>query len=185
MIPEEEEKPRTRVTLYRCTCKHCDSAEEELKKLSILYGAVLEVQRVEQDARLRGFAGWSTPIVAVDGVGLTHYKVDVKAWEKAIKTRSGARASELTGVVVDMCCYFKRGARPAGHEKCAQECFAAGGPVGLSTIDGRVYLALPDKRDPAAFEKLKEFPEREVKVTGEIRLRDGLAGIMISEVRPI
>lgn len=176
----EQEQYRPKVSLYRCTCRHCDAAEEELRKLSERYGGVFEVSRVDRDERLRGFAGWSTPIVAIDGVGVTQFKVDVKAWEEALRKRSEARPSALVGVVVDMCCYFKRGARPEGHEACARECFAAGGPVGIAAFDGRVFLALPDKRDPSAFASLKERPGETVRVEGEIRMRDGLAGVVIT-----
>ncbi|HAZ09266.1 MAG TPA: hypothetical protein DCZ01_12270 [Elusimicrobia bacterium] len=180
MNDQEERVNRPKVSLYRCTCRHCDAAEEELRRLALRYGAIFEVQRVDRDERLRGFAGWSTPIVAVDGVGVTQFKVDVKAWEEALISRTGGKPPALVGFVVDMCCYFKRGVRPAGHEACALECFAAGGPVGIAALDGRVFLALPDKRDPAPFESLKKKPGEEVWVEGEIRLRDGLAGIVVS-----
>lgn len=176
------EQYRPKVTLYRCTCKHCDAAEEELRKLSERHGAVFEVQRVDRDERLRGFAGWSTPIVAIDGVGVSQFKVDVKAWEETLAARSLSRPSSLLGTVVDMCCWFKIGARPEGHEACARECFAAGGAVGVATFDGRIFLALPDKRDPAPFESLKERPGEKVRVEGEIRMRDGLAGVVVSRV---
>jgi len=176
------EQYRPKVDLYRCTCKHCDAAEEELRKLAERHGAVFEVHRVDRDERLRGFAGWSTPIVAIDGVGVTQFRVDAKAWEEALLARAQDRPSSLVGTVVDMCCYFKVGARPEGHEACARECFAAGGPVGLATSDGRVFLALPDKRDPAPFNSLKDRPEERVRVEGEIRMRDGLAGVVISRV---
>lgn len=176
----EPEAYRTKVTLYRCACRHCDAAEEELRKLSERYGAIFEIQRVDRDERLRGFAGWSTPIVAVDGVGVTQFKVDVKAWEEALRERARARPASLLGTVVDMCCYFKIGARPEGHEACARECFAAGGPMGIATFDGRVFLALPDRRDPSAFEGLKTRPGEKVRVEGEIRVRDGLAGVVVS-----
>lgn len=178
----EKEDYRPRVTLYRCTCRHCDTAEDELRKLSGQYGAVLEVQRVDRDERLRGFAGWSTPIVSIDGVGLTHYKVDVKAWEAALRERAGARPSSLKGYVVDMCCYFRRGFRPDGHEACARECFAAGGPVGIAAMDGQIFLALPDKRDNSAFESLKDKPGELIRVTGEIRMRDGQYGVVVMRV---
>jgi len=176
------EQYRPKVTLYRCTCKHCDAAEEELRKLSERHGAVFEVQRVDRDERLRGFAGWSTPIVAIDGVGVTQFKVDAKAWEEALLARAQARPSSLLGTVTDMCCYFKLGARPEGHEECARECFAAGGPVGIAASDGRVFIALPDRRDPSAFESLKARPGEQVRVEGEIRMRDGLAGVVVSRV---
>lgn len=177
--PGEE---RRKVTLYRCTCRHCDTAEEQLRELSERYGAVFEVERVDRDERLRGFAGWSTPIVAIDGVGVSQYKVDAKKWEEALREKTVARPSSLVGTVVDLCCYFLRGARPAGHEACAKECFAAGGPVGIAAADGRVFLALPDKRDISAFESLKNIPEERVKVVGEIRLRDGIMGVVVSRV---
>lgn len=178
----ESEQYRPKVALYRCTCRHCDAAEEDLRRLCGEYGAVFEVQRVDRDERLRGFAGWSTPIVAIDGVGVTQFKVDAKAWEEALAARARARPSSLLGTVTDMCCYFKLGARPEGHEACARECFAAGGPVGIAAFDGRVFLALPDKRDPSAFEGLKSRPEEKVRIEGEIRLRDGLAGVVVTRV---
>ncbi|MCM2305799.1 MAG: hypothetical protein NDJ72_13950 [Elusimicrobia bacterium] len=178
----EPEHYRPKVTLYRCACRHCDAAQEELLKLRERYGAVFEVQRVERDERLRGFAGWSTPIVAIDGVGVTQFKVDAKAWEEALRARAQARPSSLIGTVADMCCYFKLGARPEGHDACARECFAAGGPVGIASFDGRVFLALPDRRDPSAFQGLKDRPGQKVRVEGEIRLRDGLAAVVVSRV---
>lgn len=178
----EPEQYRPKVMLYRCTCRNCDAAEEKLRSLSAQYGAVFEVQRVDRDERLRGFAGWSTPIVAIDGVGVTQFKMDAKAWEEALRARARARPSSVRGTVTDVSCYFKLGARPEGHEACARECFAAGGPVGITALDGRVFLALPDKRAPAAFESLKSRPGEIVLVEGEVRLRDGLAGIVISRV---
>jgi hypothetical protein len=181
-MKEEPAEDRPQVTLYRCACRHCDAAEETLRELSNRYGAIFEVQRVDRDERLRGFAGWSTPIVAIDCVGVSQYKIDVKKWEDALRERAASRPESLVGTVVDMCCYFLRGARPAGHEACAKECFAAGGPVGIAAPDGRIFLALPDKRDPSAFESLKNIPEERVKVVGEIRLRDGIMGVVVSRV---
>ena len=180
---DQDGTERTRVTLYRCACGHCDLAEEQLRKLCLAHDALFEVQRVDSEYRMRGFAGWKTPIVTVDGVGITHYKIDAKAWEDAIKKRVGSRPSELTGMVVDMRCFFERGARPSGHQACARRCFAAGGPIGIATIDGRVYLALPDPAASSAYERLKEAPEEEVRVTGEIRFRDGISGIVVGGVR--
>ena len=52
--------------------------------------------------------------------------------------------------------------------------------MGIATSDGRVFLALPDKADPSAFESLKERPGEKVRVEGEVRLRDGLSGVMVS-----
>ena len=129
---------------------------------------------------MRRFAGWSTPIVAIDGVGVSQFKVDVKAWEDALRSRS--RRSAVVGVVVDMCCYFRLGANPEGHEACARECFEAGGPVGVAASDGRLFLALPDRSAPAAFASLKARPGARVRVEGESRFRDGLSGIVVSVV---
>lgn len=44
----EPEAYRPKINLYRCSCRHCDAAQEELGKLSEKYGAVLEVQRVDR-----------------------------------------------------------------------------------------------------------------------------------------
>ena len=37
----EQEQYRPMVALYRCTCRHCDAAEDELSKLSERHGVVL------------------------------------------------------------------------------------------------------------------------------------------------
>jgi hypothetical protein len=91
----EQEQHRPTVALYRCTCRYCGAAEEELRKLSERHGAAFEVQRVDRDERLRGFAGWCTPIVVIDGVGVSQSKVDVKAWEAALLKRAETRPSGL------------------------------------------------------------------------------------------
>lgn len=178
----EEGEVRTRVALYRCGCADCDAAEEQLRALTQRYGADLEVDRVDRDARLRGFAGWDTPIVSIDGTAITHYVMDKKAWERALRDKTAARPTTVAGLVVDMCCYFRRGVRPAGHESCARECFESGGPAAVVSGDGRVFLALPDRSAPEAFASLKERPGREVRVTGEVRLREGHYGIVVSRV---
>lgn len=89
---------RPKVTLYRCACRHCDAAEEQLRELAGRHGSVFEVQHVDRDERLRGFAGWSTPVVAIDGVGVTQFKVDGKAWEQALQKRTEAKPSEGRGI---------------------------------------------------------------------------------------
>ena len=54
--------------------------------------------------------------------------------------------------------------------------------MGVAAMDGRVFLALPDRNNASAFESLKSTPGKEVRVVGEIRLRDGIAGVVVSSV---
>lgn len=84
-MTEKNPRRRAQIVLYRCACRHCDRAEEELRRVAGASDASLSVQRVVDDGRLRGFAGWKTPIVCVDGVGVTHAVVDAKAWEAAVR----------------------------------------------------------------------------------------------------
>jgi hypothetical protein len=178
----DELKQQAVVTLYRCACNHCDAAEQELRRLCGLYGANLNVQRVENDERMRGFAGWKTPIVSVNGIGISHYTMDVKAWEEAIRDGVAAKPSAIVGAVVDLDCYFRRGARPLGHDRCAEECLQAGSPIGLAAADGQAYLAVPDPGERAPYESLRGMAGREIRVMGEICLRGGLTAIVVRKV---
>ena len=108
----EEKKPRrpAQIVLYRCACRHCGSAEEELRRVAAPHAASLSVQHIDDGERLRGFAGWKTPIVCVDGVGVSQSGIDVKAWEAAIgggvelatpvPPRAGAAGAFPLGAVV-------------------------------------------------------------------------------------
>lgn len=81
----EEKGSRAEVRLYRCRCKHCDAAEQELGHLALRYGAKVEVKYVDQQEGLKDLAGWKTPIVEVNGKMVTHYEINAHKWEEAIQ----------------------------------------------------------------------------------------------------
>jgi len=77
-------KPRG-VTLYRCNCKYCDMAEEDLSRLSSHFKVAMTIKEVEKEPGMARCAGWSTPIVYVDGQFVSHYALSVPKWKKAIR----------------------------------------------------------------------------------------------------
>lgn len=53
---------------------------------------VFYVRRVENDPDLKSLAGWRTPVVCVDGKQVTHFEVNARKWEAAIRERGGVHA---------------------------------------------------------------------------------------------
>src|SRR5678809_489184 len=51
-----------------------------------------------------------------------------------------AASKAVTGEIVDLSCYFGHGAKGAGHKECAANCVAKGGPMGLVTDKGQLYV---------------------------------------------
>lgn len=178
---EELKSQRTVVTLHRCGCRHCDDAEERLKKLAKMYGANLEIKRVEEEG-LADYAGWRTPIVYVNGAHVTHYETSPRKWEEAIKKGVASVPSMIIGEVVDINCYMEKESRGEDHRRCAQACFEAGVSVGLVSSDGQVYLLVEDKEAKGAYEGLRKMAAERVRVTGDIRQRGGVQSITVRAV---
>lgn len=123
------------IVLNRCGCTSCDTAEKELRRLADQHAALFDVRLVKAES---GSAGWSTPLVYVNGVKISHYALSAGKWEKALAIP--LERKKLRGEIVDVRCYEKEGARGAGHLKCAELCInEIKLPIGLLTSEGKLY----------------------------------------------
>lgn len=182
MFDNEELKPqRTEVILYRCSCEHCDAALQDLTRLAKQYGALLEVKRVDKDLHLDGSAGWRTPVVYINGRQVTHYQVNAKRWEEALKEGRVTTPSMVVGEVVDIHCYMGNKAKGEQHKRCAEECIKAGQPIGLVTRNGDLYLLIQDNAYIPSYEHLKGMAAEEVRITGDICERGGVQSLIVRD----
>src|SRR3989344_9358244 len=80
------------------------------------------------------FAGASL----VRGQGHEGHDEDAKGEKAEVQT--------VKGEIVDLMCYLDHGAVGEKHAKCAQTCIESGGPVGILTADGKVYLVIGEHK---------------------------------------
>lgn len=103
----------------------------------------------------------------------------------AFSLSSFAQNKETTvkGELLDMDCYMASGAHGDNHKSCAEMCVKGGAPMGVLTSDGKVYLLVSghDKKEP--YDELKKHAGEEVTVTGTLAEKDGIKGIVVSEVK--
>lgn len=110
--------------------------------------------------------------------------------EKAAKTEKhkmskAAKEMTISGQVVDVSCYLAHGDKGIGddHKACAEACAKNGGPLGVLTKDGKLYVSvLPDDHSTGPNAKLMDHVAHEVQVTGLVRNKGGVNGIMITKV---
>lgn len=76
---------KVEVTLYHCNCDYCKLASRALAGLAEKYGATVRMKSVYEDQYMAKLAGWSTPIVCVNGQQISRYSISKKQWEQAIK----------------------------------------------------------------------------------------------------
>lgn len=152
------------IALYRCGCTHCDTAEKELRRLAELHQAGFTVQRVKKEGV---YDGWATPMVYVNGVKISSYSLSVQKWEKALD--APLERKKMSGEIVDINCYEKKGARGPGHQECAELCVSEIKlPIGLLTPEGELYQIDASPGSRAEYEELKLKIGRQVEITGEI-----------------
>ena len=103
--------------------------------------------------------------------------------EKSAKP--AGKETTVTGEVVDVSCYLAHGAKGADHQGCAEACIKAGGPVGILSSTGKLYLSvMPDDHSAGPSAKLMDYVGKQVKATGMLRTKAGVNGIMITSVEP-
>ena len=97
-----------------------------------------------------------------------------------------AQRVEITGEVIDSCCYLTEIVYPEGtaHHQCALWCAAGGIPVGILADDGTVYtvLKLGDDSTSNANPKVLEIQSHRVSVEGDLYARDGINYLLIDRV---
>ena len=90
----------------------------------------------------------------------------------------------VTGVVVDVSCKFGQGLTGADHRMCAQVCADRGIPLAILTDDGQLYIptsaAMPGDGQN---ERLKEFAEQRVRITGDVFEAAGAKMIRVKQVQ--
>jgi hypothetical protein len=90
----------------------------------------------------------------------------------------------ISGTVVDVSCKFGQGLSGDSHRMCAQVCADKGIPLAILGSDGTLYLptsaAMPGDGQN---DRLKEFAEQEVTVTGLVFPASGANAIQIASIR--
>src|SRR5882762_6222630 len=68
---------------------------------------------------------------------------------------AAAGPKAVPGEIVDLSCYLGHGAKGAAHKECAASCIANGGPMGLLTTKGILYVLTMNHDNPDAFNNAK------------------------------
>lgn len=123
---------------------------------------------------------------------LTVLSVVVAALLLAFVAGVGVRAQEgsgsgspsettITGEVVDLMGYVvDAGNRGEGYRETCRKCIEMGGPVGILSDQGDVYLVLGFKGMSRKIADLAKEAASTVQVSGVVHERAGIKGIMIS-----
>lgn len=96
-----------------------------------------------------------------------------------------AGAQTVAGEIVDLGCYFGHGAKGAAHKECAASCVANGGPMGLLTSKGALYVLTMNHDNMDAFNQAKKFAGANVKVTGAVSTKNGIKALEVNGVAAI
>ena len=107
------------------------------------------------------------------------------AHEKARDQKEVKEHVTLVGRVIDPVCTIRHNTMGADHKPCALFCAKQGIPLAiLEDKTGKIYLAFPEGHgDPN--ERLLNFVEEHVKVTGTVYSQGGLTGIVVQKIEKI
>lgn len=112
--------------------------------------------------------------------------------QSAVKNKDGVQMprkgviSTLVGEVIDVSCYVQLGKHGAAHKDCGQKCVREGGPIGLLTQDGSIFLLMAEEHHPRrdGNENLRkafvEYMAQVVKVTGTVSTLHGQKVLFVS-----
>ena len=89
----------------------------------------------------------------------------------------------VTGELLDMNCYMGSDAHGDGHKSCAATCIKGGSPMGVLTSAVKVYLLIENHDKKEANEEAKKHAGEQVTVTGTLSERDGIKGLLVSDVK--
>ncbi len=99
--------------------------------------------------------------------------------------KKAEKETTVKGEVVDVSCYLAHGKDGMGdsHKGCAEACAQHGGPLGILTSDGKLYVSvMPDDHKAGPNEILMQHIAQQVSATGSVRAKNGVRGIMITKV---
>ncbi|TMC66875.1 MAG: hypothetical protein E6J18_16975 [Chloroflexi bacterium] len=90
----------------------------------------------------------------------------------------------ISGTVVDVSCRFGQGLSGDSHRECAQICAGKGIPLAILGTDGKLYIptstAMPGDGQN---DRLKDFAEQQVTVTGTVFAAAGANAIRIATIQ--
>jgi hypothetical protein len=99
---------------------------------------------------------------------------------------AAATASKtVSGEIVDLSCYLGHGAKGAGHKECAATCIANGGPMGLLTDKGMLYVLTMNHDNADAFNSAKKHAGDNVKITGPVTMKNSTRALEVNGVETI
>jgi len=98
---------------------------------------------------------------------------------------AAAAAKTVSGEIVDLSCYLGHGAKGAAHKECAATCIANGGPMGLLTDKGVLYVLTMNHENPDAFNAAKKHAGDMVKVTGAVATKNATRALEVNGVEAI
>ena len=86
---------------------------------------------------------------------------------------SGKReATTVKGEIVDLMCYLGHGPKGVDHARSAKRCIRSGGPVGLLSTDGILYLVIGNHKPVNS--ELAKYAGKTITLRGNIASRDGM-----------
>ncbi len=87
----------------------------------------------------------------------------------------------IKGEVVDLMCYLDHGAKGEKHKSCAEKCIKSGGPVGLLTPEGQLYLVIGEHQPMN--DQLAPKAAQTVTLKGKVVERNGMKMIENAELQ--
>lgn len=97
-----------------------------------------------------------------------------------------AKATTVTGEIVDVSCYLQLGRRGLAHVACGTKCINNGQPIGIVDAEDQLYLLFPEPHHPRrdGTSTIKEiflpYLAQQVKVTGMMtNLRGGIRALYV------
>lgn len=89
----------------------------------------------------------------------------------------------VSGTVIDVSCKFGQGLTGASHRECAQVCAGRGIPLAILGSDGKLYIPTsPAMPGDGQNDRLKDFAEQQVTVTGTVFAAGGANAIQITSI---
>ena len=98
---------------------------------------------------------------------------------------AGASPKAVAGEIVDLSCYLGHGAKGPAHKECAATCIANGGPMGLLTDKGLLYVLTMNHDNADAFNAAKKHAGDKVKITGPITVKNNTRALEVNGVETI
>jgi hypothetical protein len=98
---------------------------------------------------------------------------------------AAAANKTVTGEIVDLGCYLGHGAKSASHKECAATCIKNGGPMGLLTDKGVLYVLTMNHDNQDAFNNAKNYAGDKVEVTGPVMVKNGMKAMEVNGVKTI